>query len=321
MKPRVSVLLPVYNGQRFLAESINSVLIQSFKNFELIIIDDGSTDKSLQIIKRFAAADQRIVFKSRPNVGLSATLNEAIKMTKATYIARQDADDVSDPKRLEKQLLYMDANPDVYLLGTNYHVINEAGGVLKTTDVLTQLADLKLAEIFSNQFGHGSVMIRKSVLKNSGGFNLRYKIAQDYDLWLRISRQGQIANLKEPLYRWRSVGEGLYTNPANVEELKQELDLIRAGAFAYFEKHKADFRFIYFKPDSINGGLGEYLKKKNTIFRDMALMYSRSGYGRRAVLPLLVSLVYRPWSTKSYRQLRCLFFERDRLKSWTIENV
>jgi len=302
MKPRVSVLLPVYNGQRFLTESIRSILNQSFKDFELIIIDDGSKDDSLQIIKRFAKDDKRIIFKSRANAGLSATLNEAIGLAKGEYLARQDADDISLPERLEKQVKYMDNTPDVGLVGSNYHAIDAKGAIFHTTNVFTKPGDLRLAQVLSNQFSHGVAMIRKTSLRKVGTYNTHFKIAQDVDLWCRISHDYQIANFVEPLYLWRSVNEGLSTKPENISATKREVSEIREREFEYFRRNRKKYKLFTFHPLSTRNGVLVYLKKKNALFRNMSIMFCQSGLRRYSIPAMLVAWIYAPWVTDTYKQ-------------------
>jgi glycosyltransferase involved in cell wall biosynthesis len=197
-EPLVSVILPVFNAGRLLEEAIESILNQTIQNLELIIINDGSTDDSLDIIKTFAHKDKRIRFISRPNKGLVFTLNELVKLANGRYIARQDQDDISLPARLEKQIAFLRRNPDVSMVGTNIMVIDSRGKRVSqkvaNVDFLTHPNDLKLAEVFSNQFAHGSIVIKRSSIK-SDRYDPDYSYAEDYDFWSRLSRRSKLANL------------------------------------------------------------------------------------------------------------------------------
>ncbi len=200
----ISVLLPVYNAQEFLREAIESILNQSFKNFELIIINDGSTDHSEEIICSFD--DKRIVYvKNETNLKLIETLNKGIQLCKGKYIARMDADDISMPDRLEKQYRFMESNPSVGLCGTWAKVINEKGEETGRIKNFTQNADLKIHLLFSVPFVHPTVMMKTELLKEEF-YSTQYPHAEDYDLWCRLSRKTQIANIPEFLfkYRWHS---------------------------------------------------------------------------------------------------------------------
>ncbi|WP_209299734.1 glycosyltransferase family 2 protein [Escherichia coli] len=128
----ISVVMPVYNSEKYLAEAIQSILNQTHKNFELICINDGSTDKSQEIIEYFSSRDARIVVINQPNKGVVSSLNLAISLAKYDYIARMDADDISHPTRLDKQIRYMTSNKDISILGTAYNYVDINGRVLKT---------------------------------------------------------------------------------------------------------------------------------------------------------------------------------------------
>ena len=139
-KPIVSVILPVYNEEKYIGSAVDSILSQSLKNIELIIIDDGSTDKTLSILQTYKK-DSRVRIVSQENSGLATALNNGIAISQGKYIARQDADDLSVQDRLEKQVNYMDLHPDIGILGSNYHTIDENDNILATTDIFTHPID------------------------------------------------------------------------------------------------------------------------------------------------------------------------------------
>ena len=308
--PLVSIVMPAYNAQEFIAESIDSILNQTYQNFEFIIIDDGSEDKTAKIIEGYK--DQRIKFISRPNKGLSASCNEGIEISKGKYIARQDADDISEPHRLRKQVDFMERNPGIGLLGSNYTVIDKKSVPSITTDVFTAPDDLKLAEVFINQFGHGSVMLRKDVLPNPTYTN-KYKISQDYDLWNRLSHEAMVANLKEPLYKWRSVEEGLSTNPDNRKRILTEIYEIRDREFEYLLKHRGQFNLLSFHPSSTRRGYKSYCELKLPIYRNMALMYCRKGLRRKAIPILFLAILLAPWIKNTYGFLYTVIFKKNKI--------
>lgn len=206
--PEISVILPVYNAQLFLKEAIDSVLQQSFSNFELIIINDGSTDKSHEIIIGYK--DERIIYREQKNSGLAATLNNAIHLARAEYIARMDNDDVSLPDRFEKQLKFMKEHPQTGLLGTATEIIDENG---KTTSRFMQHpcgnVALKLALMFNNPFVHASVMFKKSVFVKAGEYSVDQNYFEDYNLWSRMARVSNIANLSQRLLKYREVSTSM----------------------------------------------------------------------------------------------------------------
>ncbi len=202
--PKISVLLPVYNAEPYLAETIDSVLNQGFSDFELIIINDGSKDRSAEIIRSYS--DKRIRFIDQENIGLSATLNKGIAVARGEYIARQDNDDISLPQRFSKQVEYLDTHPSVMLLGTSAEIIDDKGRRTgRFLDHQQSSAALKFNLLFNNPFVHSSVMFRKSVIRRSGDYRVNNDFFEDYDLWSRIARIGDVANLKERLLLYREV--------------------------------------------------------------------------------------------------------------------
>jgi glycosyltransferase involved in cell wall biosynthesis len=203
--PKISVILPVYNGQDYLAEAIESVLSQSFRDFELIIINDGSTDSSPEIIGKFD--DPRIRFFQQSNQGLAATLNRAISLARGEYIARQDQDDVCLPSRFEKQINFLEANPDVGMVGTSAEIWV---GNERTSRLLkhpTDDASIKFSLLFDNHFIHSSVMIRRSVFEKVDGYAVDFsrQPPEDYELWSRIMKKYKLANLPDVLMAYREV--------------------------------------------------------------------------------------------------------------------
>lgn len=205
MTPKISVILPVYNAQSYLRESIESILNQSFEDFELIIINDGSTDDSLSIMESYT--DQRIRIINQSNAGLPISLNRAIATAKGEYLARQDADDISLPSRLAKQVAYLDAHPQCALLGTWAQILAENTPTDRSLSHPHLNGDIQLKLLFFNCFVHSSVMIRKSALEISGLYpEEKEKFPpEDYDLWLRIAKHWEVANLPEVLLQYREL--------------------------------------------------------------------------------------------------------------------
>lgn len=198
------VLLPVYNAGAPLRAAIESILTQDEPDFELLIVDDCSTDRSREIISGYAANDSRIrpVFHQK-NAGLSSTLNEGIADARAEFVVRMDQDDVSLPNRLSTQIRYLRARPDVAVAGTFvYHM-----GRTPAHDRLIKLP-VEHAEIVDvlpkiNCFYHPSVILRKKQVLSLGGYRAEYRNSEDYDLWLRASRAFRLANIPVPLLRYR----------------------------------------------------------------------------------------------------------------------
>ncbi len=198
--PRVSVIMSVYNGEKYLSESIESILSQSFMDFEFIIIDDGSTDRTLKIIKSYK--DDRIIVFSRKNKGLVASLNEGISKARGKYIARQDADDVSLTTRLKKEVDYLDRHENYVAIGTWFEEFgSDTTHYLNRPPISDSLSRLRL--IWGTCFGHGTVMFDRQAGIRAGLYRENRWPAEDYDFWTRLSRQGKICNLPEKLYRYR----------------------------------------------------------------------------------------------------------------------
>ncbi|MGA1874719.1 MAG: glycosyltransferase [bacterium] len=200
--PSISVVMSVFNGGKYLESSLNSVLNQTFQDFECIIINDASIDNTEEILKRFN--DPRIKIAANPeNLGLTKSLNKGLSLSKGKYIARMDADDISLPHRFEKQLTFLEENPDHALVGSSYYQIDDRGKIGSLIKVLTNDSNIRPGLKNQNWFGHGSVMMRRDAALRLGGYNERYTYAQDYDLWLRMAETYKVANLEEPLYCWR----------------------------------------------------------------------------------------------------------------------
>lgn len=198
----ISVVLPVYNAQETIAEAIYSILCQTFVDFELILINDGSTDDSESVIGYFK--DPRIkYYTNEKNKGLIYTLNRGISLAKGKYIARMDADDIAMPTRLEKQVRVMEQNSNVIVCGTKikYFGVKKRNGEFMAPETSEENKAWLLEEVC---FAHPTVMIRKDVLINNQIFyNPDYKNCEDYKLWIDLSEYGDFYNIQEPLLRYR----------------------------------------------------------------------------------------------------------------------
>ncbi len=200
--PTVSVVMPAYNAEKYLREAIESILSQTYDDFEFIIINDGSTDKTKEIILSYS--DPRIVYiENEQNSGICVTLNKGLDAARGKYIARMDSDDIAIPRRLETQVRYMDANPKIGASGSDIEIFGE--GI--TPYIFTQLHtpdECSAGLLFNSCFAHPSVIIRKDILDQ---YNLRYKDEfrglEDYELWWQISRHSGINNIAQPLLRYR----------------------------------------------------------------------------------------------------------------------
>lgn len=201
--PRVTVLLPVYNSARTLPSSLDSVLRQSFGDFELLAIDDGSKDESPAILH--ACSDPRLrVLRNETNLGLMRSLNRGLREARGALIARQDADDLSQPDRLALEIEFLDRHPDVALVGSSCWRMDNSGRVLGANDLPTTHLGLRWASIVDNPFIHTAVVFRRDVvLDELGGYDEAWAICEDYELWNRVAATHHVANLPQRLVFYR----------------------------------------------------------------------------------------------------------------------
>ncbi|GAB4257066.1 MAG: glycosyltransferase [Deferrisomatales bacterium] len=206
----VSVLLPAFNAAEFLSASVESVLSQTYPHIELIVVDDGSTDATAEIASRYAAKDRRVtVVRNEENRGVTCALNRALSRAAGELVARQDADDLSRPERLARQVAYLRRHPGVAVVGTWAEYMNPEGrptGVWRTP---AEPGAVAWALLFGTALAHPSVLMRRTALEACGGYDESIRFAQDYDLWCRLLPAGQLANLPEVLYRRRVHGEAI----------------------------------------------------------------------------------------------------------------
>lgn len=198
--PMITVLMPVYNAEKYIGESIQSILNQNFTDFELLMVDDGSTDRSMEIARTFE--DSRIRIISLPeNMGLVNALNIGLAESQSKYIARSDADDISLPDRLSLQLNYMESNPQIGALGTGFDSLVENKSIKTGGRFAPNHETIRLRHLYQIQIIHGTSMFRKSVLNEHNlRFDGDFKHAEDYDFFDRLGDVSQIANLQVPLY-------------------------------------------------------------------------------------------------------------------------
>ncbi len=207
--PAVSVVLPVYNCPQYVDEAINSIFAQTFDDFELIVIDDGSTDETPLLLRKYT--DRRMTLIRQENRGLAATLNRGIELSKGRYVARQDQDDASFPQRFAKQVAFLDQHPECGIVGTWAEIWRERAMTKRIHRHASDNSTLKFELLFNNPFVHSSVMIRKSALDHIGGYSTDKdrQPPEDYELWSRISRKFDVANIPEVLHRYREVASSM----------------------------------------------------------------------------------------------------------------
>jgi glycosyltransferase involved in cell wall biosynthesis len=219
MNPDVSVVLPVYNCARYVGHAIDSILGQTFEDFELIVIDDGSTDDTPSILRRYADPRMRVI--TQPNAGVAASANRGIAAARGRYVARMDADDLSLPERLARQVRYLDANPACGLVGTWAEIWRDDSPTDRTHRHPTDNATIRYELLLDNPFVQSSVMIRRTAIDTVGAYAtdpLRQP-PEDYELWSRIARRFEVANLPEILQVYREIEGSLSrSGPATFRE-------------------------------------------------------------------------------------------------------
>lgn len=217
----ISVILAAYNADVHIDKAIQSILNQSFSNFEIIAIDDASTDRTFEILNKYKSLDSRIkIIQNKKNLGLAASLNVGIDLASAPFIARMDADDIAFPQRLQKQINFLQKNPDIAGCGTSIEVFGASQGVQKKPK---SCQDIEANLLWGNPIAHPTVMFRSSILKNIK-YDESFQRAQDYELWSRMifDYKLKLANLPEILLKYRSTHSS-YFIPWHVKVLDNNL--------------------------------------------------------------------------------------------------
>lgn len=209
--PAITVAMSVYNGEPYLAAAIESVLSQSFTDFEFLILDDGSSDQSRETIRRYAAQDARIRPIIRENRGLIASLNELLAEARAPLTARMDADDICRPQRFERQVAFFAENPDYGVVGSWSEDIDESGRSIQGEAVGLEQPTTHEAFLASIDAGgpllcHPAVMYRTDVVRSVGGYHAAFRHCEDFDLWLRLATRTRICSIPERLLQYRRSG-------------------------------------------------------------------------------------------------------------------
>jgi len=220
-KPRVSVLLPVHNGEEQLEGAIESILRQSLDDFELIVVDDGSTDRTPSLLQQFAARDPRVRVCRQDHGGIVAALNRGARLARAPYLARMDADDIAVPDRLAKQAAFLDSNADIAMVGGSVEYILGEGRRAQLRSLPTAPAEIAQRLMDGRHcFVHPTVMIRTDALAEVGGYRAAFEGAEDADLWLRLVERFRLANLPEIVLAKR-------VHPGQVSTRRMEQGIVR----------------------------------------------------------------------------------------------
>jgi glycosyltransferase involved in cell wall biosynthesis len=197
--PQISVVMPVHNGRAFLDESIKSILAQSLRDFEFVILDDASTDGATELLREWAQRDARIkLHHGSKKLGLAGSSNTVVSKARAPIVARMDADDIAHPDRLRRQLSIMESNPDIVVIGTLCDGIDASGRVVRPRDRWRLLRRSGYIP-----FPHGSTMFRRKVFDEVGGYNELMTGAEDQDLFRKMATKGRVVTLPDILYSYR----------------------------------------------------------------------------------------------------------------------
>ncbi len=233
-RPVATVIMAVYNDVTYVSQAIQSILHQSFRDFQFIIIDDASDKETKRILHYYAKKDKRIfLLENKKNLGLTHSLKIALSHSIGEIIVRMDADDLSRSDRLEKQVAYLAANQEVMLLGSVGEYIDKKGELIGKKYLPITYEEIKRKLLFNNQFIHSGICFRKKVIDELGGYDESFQKSQDYEFVLRVAAKYQVVNLPEPLIKWR-----VTQNSISWSGKRQEWDAIRA-------RFKAILKFGY----------------------------------------------------------------------------
>jgi glycosyltransferase involved in cell wall biosynthesis len=271
--PRVSVLMTMFNARAYLQPAIESLLAQSYPDFELIILDDGSTDDSVTVAEGFADARIRLV-RNAANRGQNACLNQGLALTRGEFVARQDADDLSHPDRLKKQMRFLEDHPEIALLGANGEEIDGNGRFLGRTDLPRDTPSIRWGNLFFNSFLHSAVIFRAKVIKEEfGGYDETFW-CQDYALWSRVARKHASANLAEPLISLRVHPESMMRSQPSILDVETNR-ILRANLSAEFPGRSFSEEEIGILADFRRGLAPGTLPRFRTLFDELHAEFLR----------------------------------------------
>jgi len=285
--PLVSVVLPVWNGERYLKQTIESILDQHFSDFELVIVDDGSTDNTPKIIESLGR-DPRIRCHRQTNMGLVKALNKGLELSRGELIARIDADDYAMPERLALQVKALVENPEVAVVGSSIRIVDENDKAIR--EVRYEPSANKKME-HGCAVAHAAVMFRKDVIVRLGGYREPFLHAEDYDLWLRVSEIAEIRNLEEVLTVVRELASGITKTHGAAQAFRSALAKIahkrrKSGAADPFDSTLHPLKFF-----DIPGNLSE-AEKEAVLIPGLSM---KLGEGETAITPELEVLLNESW--------------------------
>ena len=287
--------MSVYNGTRYLNESIESIHNQTFTDWEFIIINDGSTDNSESIVQGWQNRDERIKLISREHKGLTISLNEGLSYAQGEYIARMDADDIALPDRFAKQVAFLDENPDHVAVGCRMLVIDPEGMPIFTCSKLTTHEEIDAAYMAGQAgiIGHPAVMIRRRVIESIGGYREQFTYAQDRDLFLRLAEVGKLANLPDTLMQFRLNAKSM----GHTQRSEQK----RCANLATIEAHQR--RGL--EPPILSDSSSEPPKSISDLHRQWTWWALGSGNVATARKHALLALTRQPLAVESWKVFAC----------------
>jgi glycosyltransferase involved in cell wall biosynthesis len=274
--------MPAYNAEKFVAEAMESILKQTFSNFEFIIVDDGSTDATGQILAEYAARDDRIKLLRNEHGGVAAAANAACHAARGRYVARMDADDISAPTRFEKQLRFLQAHPEVGVLGSNIEELHEGGKIGSVWLLPTEPRVIGWFLMFCNCIAQASVMMRRDLFEQVGPYQ-RLEAAEDYGLWIRASAVTEIANLPEVLLQYRIVRDSLSRRTiAFQEEHATELQRALMGDLLQRDVSRRTVEILRGKTDVVSGASFFEFDAAAQLLADLYWAYTRKARPNRS---------------------------------------
>jgi glycosyltransferase involved in cell wall biosynthesis len=263
--PKVSVIMPTHNGMPYLKEAVESILKQTYKNFEFIIVDDASSDKTLQYLK--SLKDKRIkLIRNKQNLGVAKSLNKALKAARGEFIARMDADDVSYSARLKEQIEFFKKSPQIFLCGTWAELINNSGKIIGEKKYPSSNKNIKRALLWYTPIIHPSLMARKKVFTKLNGYNPKFDMAEDYEFLIRARENYNIANIPRKLIKWRLHDKRrsrAQMHQMGKVDLAIKIESLKKGYFSpvYFPVILMKFASTYLVPTPIKVQLSKLLKR------------------------------------------------------------